>query len=269
MINKFFELSFHNLKYCSFILFAVLLSACAGKRNLVYMSDLGDTAVYSAKIANSIEPRLQHGDLLSIAITNIDPETSTLLNHGLLPVVNTAALNSNAAPTDAPGYLIDASGNIIFPVIGKVKLVGLTIDEAIAKLGTALAGTVKNPIISIKVINFKITVVGEVNKPGVFNIPNSRVNVLEALGMAGDMTVYGRRENVQVIHEENGQRIVTRIDMNNKSALQSPAYYLQQNDVVYVVPHKLRERQARTDTRTLSVIVAAATVITVIISRLF
>lgn len=269
MISKLFELSYHNLKYCSCILFALLLSACAGKRNLVYMSNLGDTAMYSSKITNLVEPRLQHGDILNIVITNVDPETGNLLNKGLLPVVNTANLANNAATADVPGYLINGSGDITFPVVGKVKLEGLTVEEAVAKLGEALSTVVKNPIINIKVVNFKITVVGEVNKPGVFNIPNSRVNVLEALGMAGDMTVYGRRENVQVIHEENGQRTVTRINMNDKDALQSPAYYLQQNDVVYVIPDKLREKQARTDTKTLSIIVAAATVITVIISRLF
>ncbi|WP_205589827.1 polysaccharide biosynthesis/export family protein [Mucilaginibacter celer] len=233
------------------------------------MSNLGDTAKYSSKITNLVQPRLQPGDMLSIVITNVDPETSTLLNKGLLPVVNTAVLPGNAAPADAPGYLVDGSGEITFPVVGKVRLEGMTVEEAVGRMGQALANVVKNPIISIKVINFKITVVGEVNKPGVFNIPNSRVNVLEALGMAGDMTVYGRRENVQVIHEENGRRTVTRINLNNADALQSPAYYLQQNDVVYVIPDKLREKQARTDTKTLSIIVAAATVITVIISRLF
>jgi len=269
MISKFFELSYHNLKYCSFIVFALLLSSCAGKRNLVYMSNLGDTAMYASKITNVIEPRLQHGDILSITVTNVDPETGNLLNKGVLPVVNTANLAGNAAPADAPGYLISTAGYITFPVVGKVKLDGLTIEEAVTKMGEALSKVVKDPIINIKVVNFKITVVGEVNKPGVFSIPNSRVNVLEALGMAGDMTVYGRRENVQVIHEENGQRTVTRINMNDKDALQSPAYYLQQNDVVYVIPDKLREKQARTDTKTLSIIVAAATVITVIISRLF
>ncbi|RYD90987.1 MAG: sugar transporter [Sphingobacteriales bacterium] len=251
------------------VLVILLLTSCGAKRNLVYLSDLNDSTVYRSAINNLTEPKIQHGDILGITISNVDPESSNLFNKGLLPVAGQAALNNNTATPDAGGYLVDKAGNINFPSIGKIKLTGLTIEEAIDKLAGMVGKFVKDPIVNVKLLNFKVTVIGEVTKPGVFNIPNNKVNVLEALGMAGDMTLYGKRENVVVIHEENGSRTVTPIDLNNKSFLQSPSFYLQQNDVVYVKPDKMKERQARTDTKSLSIIVAAATVITVILSRLF
>jgi polysaccharide export outer membrane protein len=220
-----------------------------------------------------VEPHIQQGDVLSISVTNVDPESSNMFNKGLLPVTGSAAsapvVTSNPPVADQSGYLVDKAGDITFPAVGKIHLAGLTLEEAVGKVAAALGSYAKDPIVSIKFINFKITVIGEVNKPGVFNVPNSRVNVLEALGMAGDMTMYGKREDIWVMHEENGNRSITPINLNSKNALQSPSFYLQQNDVVYVKPDKLKERQARTDTKTLSIIVAAATIITVIISRLF
>ena len=248
----------------------VVLSSCGPRRNLVYLSDLADTSAYSMQISNLVEPRIQHGDILGITVSNVDPETSNLFNKGILPVLNapvTAA--SNPAQPAGEGYLVDKDGNINFPSVGKINLVGLTLEEATDKVTAVIGRLVKTPIVNLKFLNFKITVIGEVNKPGVFNVQNNRINVLEALGLAGDMTIYGRREDVWVMHEENGTRKITHVNLNTKSVLQSPAFYLRQNDVVYVKPDKLKEKQARTDTKTLSIIVAAATVITVIVSRLF
>ncbi|GAA4912126.1 polysaccharide biosynthesis/export family protein [Mucilaginibacter defluvii] len=248
-----------------------LLSSCSAKRNLVYLSDIADTAAYSAAITNMSEPRIQHGDILSITINNVDPETSNLFNKGILPVAASNPLQGNTGLTaqNIEGYLVDKTGSINFPSVGKIKLEGLTPEEAVGKITTAVGTLVKNPIVNVRFLNFKVTVIGEVNKPGVFNVTNNKLNILEALGLAGDMTMYGRREDVWVMHEEKGNRKITHINLNSGNALQSPAFYLQQNDVVYVKPDKMKEKQARTDTKTLSIIVAAATVITVIISRLF
>ncbi|RVU00720.1 sugar transporter [Mucilaginibacter limnophilus] len=247
----------------------VLLSSCGVKRNLVYLSDLNDTAKYTWQIKNHLEPRIQPGDNLAITVSNVDQESSNLFNKGVLPAANPVSNGTIMQSVELPEYLVDKDGNINFPAIGKISVAGLTIEEAVLRLTQTLSKSVKNPIVEIKFTNFKVTVIGEVNRPGVFNIPNSRVNVLEALGLAGDMTQYGKRENVIVVHEENCKRSLTHLNLNSSDMLQSPSFYLQQNDVVYVAPDKLKERQARTDTRSLSIVVAAATVITVIISRLF
>lgn len=275
MYNPLFKLRtlfFRNSAAVIFSCMAIwLLSSCSAKRNLVYLSDIADTAAYSAAITNMREPRIQHGDILSITINNVDPETSNLFNKGILPVGTSNPLQGNTSLTaqNIEGYLVDKTGSINFPSVGKIKLEGLTPEEAVGKITTAVGTLVKNPIVNVRFLNFKVTVIGEVNKPGVFNVTNNKLNVLEALGLAGDMTMYGRREDIWVMHEENGNRKITHINLNSRNALQSPAFYLQQNDVVYVKPDKMKEKQARTDTKTLSIIVAAATVITVIISRLF
>ncbi|TCC96878.1 polysaccharide biosynthesis/export family protein [Pedobacter psychroterrae] len=263
------NISFSYLHFSCCIIVLLLLSSCASKRNLVYLSDISDTADYQSKITNITEPRIQSGDLLAITVSNIDPESSNLFNKGILPVTNISALPSNMSTADPSGYLVDKAGSITFPAIGKVQLAGLTLEEGVAKIRTDLSTYAKDPIVTIKLMNFKITVIGEVSKPGVFNISNGRVNVLEALGLAGDMTIYGRREDIWIMREENGSRSITHLDLTSKNTLQSPSFYLQQNDVLYIKPDKLKERQARTNTRTLSIVVAAATIVTVIISRLF
>jgi polysaccharide export outer membrane protein len=134
------------------------------------------------------------------------------------------------------GYLVDKNGFINFPVIGKIALSGLTKEEAQDKMTDLIKVHVKNPIVNVRFQNFKVTVIGEVNQPASFNVATEKINVLEALGLAGDMTAYGRRENVLIIREKDGMRTTTRINLNSKEVLTSPFFYLQQNDVVYVEP---------------------------------
>lgn len=264
MFKYFYSLS--RRFFVFFIPVAILLGSCSPKRDLVYLSDMNDP-VYETLITGKTDPRVQPGDLITITVKNVDPETSNLYNNGLLPAANNAAQLGASLPVN--DYLVDKDGDINFPSVGKIKLVNLTLDEATQKVTAAIAKNAKDPIVTMAYKNFKITVIGEVNKPGVFTIPNGKVNMFEALGLAGDMTGFGMRQNVWVMHEENGKRTVNRVDLNSKNILQSPLFYLQQNDVVYVTPDKLKERQARTDTRTLSIIVATATLMTVILSRLF
>jgi polysaccharide export outer membrane protein len=135
------------------------------------------------------------------------------------------------------GYLVDKNGFINFPVIGKISLVGMTKEEATDKMTDLIKTQVKNPIVNVRFINFKVTVIGEVQKPATFITETEKINVLEALGLAGDMTVYGRRENVLVIREKEGVRTTTRLNLNSKSVFSSPYFYLQQNDIVYVEPN--------------------------------
>jgi polysaccharide export outer membrane protein len=150
-------------------------------------------------------------------------------------------------------------------VVGKVKLSGQTIEEATARMTTALEKYLKSPLLSIRLLNFRITVIGEVNKPSTFLVPSSHINVLEALGLAGDMTAYGRRENVLLVRESNHVRSTTRLNLNNKELLNSPYFYLQQNDVIYVVPDRIKEVQASTNTRTVTIVSIAASLVVALI----
>ncbi len=221
---------------CKLVCFVILIliTSCS-KRNLVYFSDLSPSSGNETPINNYVQPKIQPDDILSISVSSLNPESNVLFNNVILPT----SANSGgviAATKVNEGYLVDKSGFINFPVIGKVMLAGLTKEQAIEKLTAEVKVHVKNPILNIRFVNFKITVIGEVNAPSSFVVPTEKINVLEALGLAGDMTAFGRRENVLVIREQGGVRRTTRINLNNKEVFNSPFFYLQQNDVVYVEP---------------------------------
>jgi len=216
----------------TFLVLLLLLTACGGHRNLVYFSDMSATDP-AAPIKNFASPRIQPDDILTITVSSLSPESNVLFNNVLLPSNgNTGSL----AEKINEGYLVDKNGAINFPVIGKITLGGLTKEEATEKMTDLIKAQVKNPIVNVRFKNFKVTVIGEVAKPASFTIETEKINVLEALGLAGDMTVYGRRENVLIIREKDGVRTTSRLNLNNKAVLTSPYYYLQQNDIVYVEP---------------------------------
>lgn len=239
-----------------------LLSSCASNRNLVYFSDLNNN--YKTTISNSATIRFQPNDLLSIKVNSLSPESNALFNTGRLQQNNITASVSTEIAQDN-GYLIGDDGTIDFPIVGKVKLGQLSKEEATAKLTQEIQKFVKSPVVTIRLVNFKVTVIGEVNRPSTFIVPAERINILEALGLAGDMTAYGKRENVLLIREINGIRTTTRIDLNNKVALDSPYFYLQQNDVVYVEPDRIKEVQASTNTRSLTIATLALSVVVALI----
>lgn len=221
-----------------------ILSSCAPNRNLVYFSDLGDKKEYSEKIANLNEPKIQPDDLLSILVTSLSPEANALFNRGAMPGIGGKNTSSQGAAY-AQGnnfnesYLVDKNGIIDFPVLGKVTVGGLTLNQAKEMLTQRLQQYLKDPIIYVRLLNFKVTVIGEVNNPSTFTIPSEKINVLEALGLAGDMTPFGRRETVLIYREEAGTRTMARINLNSREVISSPYFYLQQNDVVYVEPHEI------------------------------
>lgn len=255
-----------------FSLLAVLLLGSCAKRNLAYLSDLQEQSEWAQKVSETVEPKIRPDDLLSITITSLNPEANMLFNRGEIPPAGaTAAYGAGAAYSTSniyrEGYLVDKEGNIDFPVLGQLHLGGLTKSQAKDTLRVKLQKVVKDPIINIRYLNYKITVVGEVNRPATFTIPSEKINILEALGMAGDMTAYGKRENVLVIREVEGVRKVTRLDLNSKEVLNSPYFYLMPNDVVYVEPHKMKAVQVSTDTRYFAIASSVLTVLIVLVSR--
>lgn len=256
--------------------FILLLSACKTSRNLVYMSDLGDSTAVTEAILNKVDTKIKEGDILSITVNTLSPESNALFNKGEMLAPNAATTqgilsqNSGATALSNVGYLVDKNGNINFPVIGTINLEGLTLEQARQKLTNEISKQTKNPIVNVRFMNFKVTVIGEVTKPGTFTLTNDKVNVLEAIGLAGDMTPYGRRENVMLIRENNGQRTIARLNMNKKDVTQSPYFYLQQNDVVYVEPDN-DQKTAQADvrsTRTIPIVTALISAAAVLVSVL-
>jgi polysaccharide export outer membrane protein len=202
-------------------------------------------------------------------VSSLSPEANILFNSGLL---TTAGNNNNAAASSRinEGYLVDKEGAINFPVIGKITLARLTKEEATTKMTEELKQHVKNPIVNVRFLNFKVTVIGEVNRPSTFTIPTEKINIMEALGLAGDMTAFGKRENVLIIREKDGVRSTTRINMNNKDILNSPYFYLQQNDIVYVEPdNRTKVAQTSANNRYIPIVVASITAIAIFLSNIY
>lgn len=250
-----------------YFLILIALFSC-GKRNLAYFSDIGEQSQYKEKIVNFTEPKIQPDDLLSISISSLSPEANALFNktfHTTASNTRSSGITSSAAD----GYLVDKDGFIEFPVVGKIKLTGLTKREAQQTIQKELQNYLKEPTVNIRYMNFRVTVLGEVKNPSTFIIPSEKINVLEALGMAGDMTPYGKRERVLLIREREGVRTIDRIDLSQKETLNSPNFYLQQNDVIYVEPNGAKVAQSTVDTRIISLGFAAASTLTLIIWRLF
>jgi polysaccharide export outer membrane protein len=253
----------HILPYV--LLFFVF--SCSSSKKLAYFRNLDETAELRAPIGKIEEPEIQPNDLLSITVSSLNPESNILFNNGVLAAAGGGAQVADPTRTNE-GYLVDKNGNINFPVVGSIALGGLTKTQANEKITTALKSFVKNPIVNIRFLNFKITVIGEVTRPSSFNIVSERINILEALSLAGDMTPYGKRENVLIIREKDGVRTTSRVNLADKSTLTSPVFYLHQNDIVYVEPSSGRALQASTQSFYLPVFLTAISVLSILISVL-
>jgi polysaccharide biosynthesis/export protein len=250
-----------------FILFICLFSlfSCSNK-NLTYFSDLGPEKEHKENITNFSEPKIQPDDLLSISVSSLNSDANVLFNRGVLTTSVATNSSKNNISSGAEGYLVDKNGFIDFPVLGKVNLGGLTKEQAKDKLVRELQSYLKSPTATLRFLNFRVTVVGEVKNPATFTIVSEKINILEALGMAGDMTQFGKRNNVLIIREEGGERKMARINLNSTEATKSPYFYLHQNDVVYVEPSKARVAQA-TDTRFISLALAAISTLSILLWR--
>jgi polysaccharide biosynthesis/export protein len=249
-----------NTRNLTLILLALIVITSCSKRNIVYFSDLPSQSYFNSNVVVNAEPKIQEGDVLNIRVNSLSVESNAIFNGG----------NTNTVNTDINGYMVDKSGFINFPIVGRVKLDGLTTEQARERMAKEVGKYVKDPIVNLRVSNFKVTVIGEVARPASFTVPNEKINLLEALGMAGDMTVYGKRENVLIIRERDGQRTMARVNLNSKDVMNSPYFYLQQNDVVYVEPISEKKAQASqaTNARFVSAIVGLSSIATLIISRL-
>lgn len=255
----------------------VLFSGSCAKRNYVYFSDLPDSTIYKEQIKNEVEARIQPGDALAIRVTTLSPEANQLFNSGTMPISAVSGLRGTVSAeggspvVENQGYLVDRDGNIEFPILGKIQVGGLTRNEARERIAAGVAKTAQNPMVDLRIVNFKVTVIGEVARPGTYTIPNGQVNLLEALGMAGDMTSMAVRNNVLVIREKDKNRYAQRVNMHEKALLNDTLFNLQQNDIVYVQPdNKLRNRQANNSSelyRIIPIIVSTLSVITVALVR--
>lgn len=226
------------------IVCCLALASCKTYKNINYIQDVQVNSTES--IAENQGIRIQPKDMLSIVVSSKTPELAMAFN---LPVVSYQAgseVVSGAGSQRLLGYVVDNDGNIDFPLLGKIQVAGLTrwqLQELI-KQQIVNAGLMKELVVIVEFMNFKVSIMGEVNAPGSYTINGDKVTILEALSMAKDLTIFGKRDGVYVIREENGKRTTYNVDLRSVDLFNSPAYYLRQNDVVYVEPNKVRAGQS-------------------------
>jgi len=234
------RLTINLSKFLYFSLIILLLHSCASPKDIVYFQGVGD---YETKVGeNNHSQTFKVDDVVSINVSTLDPQAS-------MPFNLTKGINETGIRAEQLDYIVDKSGNIDFPVIGQVKIAGLTAEKAKELLKEKLGNYLKNPIINIRLMNFTVTILGEVNSPGTYPVIGEQITILEALGLANDLTIKGKRENILVIRDFDGTKIYHRIDLTSMESLDSPVFYLTQNDVVYVEPNKSAITSSSLDNR--------------------
>lgn len=241
-----------------FLFMVGLLTACNAYEKVAYMQQAGEkVAMPESEQAPIPDPIIKVGDVLMITVNTNNPEAAMPFNIPLIPsggntsrTYNIGGGSNISYGLSMQNFLVNNQGEIIYPVIGKLKVSGMTKDQLAETIISLIYPKyiTEEPIVLIRFGSFKVSVLGEVLRPGAFEIGNEKVSILEALAMAGDMTIYGRRENVLLIREHNGQRETVRLDIRDKHLVNSPYYYLQQNDVIYVEPNDSKARASAIST---------------------
>ncbi len=222
----------NSLVYLNLIFF-FLITSCVSKKSIVYLQ--GNQS--STTSSNNYEPIIQQDDNLYIHVSSSVSEAVAPFN---LESKSTVTNNSSSFEALKQSYLVDNVGNIEFPILGTLPASGLTIQKLKANIKEKLLVYVKDPVINIRILNFKISVLGEVNKPGTILVNSQRITLLEALSQSGDLTLYGKRDNILLIRDFQGTKTYNRVDITKADFVNSPFYYLDQNDLIYVEPKKSR-----------------------------
>ena len=251
-----------ELKIGALLLIVVaFLASCGSKKDVVYFQNAGE---FETRVgSNDFTMKFKSDDVVSIHVSTLDAEASTPFN------LYRGSMEGGVRPEQVD-YIIDHQGEIEFPVIGKVKIAGLSPEETRVLLRDRLSEYLKDPIINIRLKNFTVTVLGSVGRPGTYPVNGEEITIMEAIGLAGDLTIKGQRNNVMVIRDFDGTKVYTRIDLTKKEAFESPVYYLTQNDVVYVEPNKSGVSSSTVDARTgiaVSLISLVVTSTVIIITR--
>ncbi|WP_247237859.1 polysaccharide biosynthesis/export family protein [Telluribacter sp. SYSU D00476] len=242
------------------------LSSCVSPKTVVYFQ--GEELRYTSdSITQNYVPTIQPNDLLSIYVGSLSAESNELFN---MPNQFTVA-NMNYATTGGGsrsqtiGYLVDHEGNVEMPLVGKINLLGMPAWAASDTVRKRLMAYLREPTVSIRTLNFKVSVMGEVNRPAVYVIPDEKITLPEVLSLAGDMTIYGKRDNVLIIREEDGKREYARVDFTSRDIFRSPYYYLHKNDVIYVEPVNARLTSTDRTMQVLPLVLSTITTVTVLI----
>ena len=260
------------MRYYVFIaksLFVISLffnSSCVSTKDVVYFDEIGNTE-FTGEVQD-LEPVLQKSDLLSISVSSLNPQASEYFN--TINISNSRGSSATTTTSQAVGYLVDQDGFIQFPFLGNVEAAGLTKKKLKENIQKELISRklLIDPAVEVRYLNYKVSVLGEVANPSVLTVPNEKLTLLEALGLAGDLTIYASRDNILLIREEEGKKVLRRINLTTDELFTSPYYYLKTNDIVYVEPNKTKIASAGTARQWLPVVFSGLSVVIVAIDRL-
>jgi polysaccharide export outer membrane protein len=253
--------------YSFLIIFLVMLLSisCTSTRKTVYFYNVQDTTFLQRSAL--IQTPIQENDILSITISSLNFEASAIFNPSYNNNIRSTTVTGTN--TEPGGYLVGNDGTIQLPVLGSIKAAGLTKMELKDNITNMILSKklLVDPLVEIRFLNFEVTVIGEVAHPTVITVPSEKISLIKAIGLAGDLTIYGKRENVLLIRDENGVKKTRHINLNSSNFFNSPYYYLQPNDVVYVEPNKAKVASASRSQQWLPVILSSLSVIVLILDR--
>lgn len=249
---------------------ATLTGCISSKELTLYQKAEGSSDTLS--LATRYVPTIKVGDVLSVQVSSLSPEATALFNpYAAISLAERAGSPQMVTPTTplpyTTGYLVNENGQIELPLVGAIGVKDLTNTQAAAQIRTKLLDYLKEPTVNVRNLNFQIAISGEVARPSLFSIPNEQISLPAALGLAGDITIFGRRDNVLIVREENGKRTFANLDLTKRDVFKSPYYYLHPNDIVYVAPGKSRVASADRTYQVLPIIISALSFIAIIVSR--
>jgi polysaccharide export outer membrane protein len=253
-----------------FMLFTALVcflffASCTTSNKLAYFQNAMDTTY--KQVLNVTEAPLQKNDFISISISSLSAEASAIFNP--IPAGNAKTATASGNDAQYVGYLINSDGNIQLPILGNIKAAGMTkkqLKEYITN--TILAKKLLvDPLVDVRFLNFEVTVIGEVAAPKVITVPNEKISLIKALSMAGDLTVYGKRENVMLIREEDGVRKTRHLNLNSSNFLNSEYYYLKPNDIVYVEPNKAKVAASSRSQQVLPLVLTSISILVFVLDK--
>jgi polysaccharide biosynthesis/export protein len=259
-----------HLIYIFFII-ALFNFSCTPYKNVPYFQDVNRDSVLTEKISNYSPLTVQNGDLLAVHVTSLNHEADGIFNYNLerpsgLNVTTGELTGGGQAENTVYGYLVDNNGNIHLPMVDNVNVAGKTTDQIADELQKRLSEVLSHPVVNIRIENFKVSVLGDVKNPGVYTSANERLNINEAIAFAGDINTTGIR-TILIIREINGVRKYITLDMRSKSLINSPYYYLKNNDVIYVQPNKDRVASSDSALARISLIIAALSIVAIYLSN--
>jgi polysaccharide export outer membrane protein len=246
-----------------------LFSSCVSRKEVSYFQSASpEQELENAEIAKKFIATIQDGDILQIIVSSLSPEASAMFNPYSIVGGNIIQNSQTNNLPPANGYLVNEEGTITLPLVGQLKVEGFSTREVTELITQKLDKFLQQPTVNIHILNFKISVMGEVNRPSVYTIPNETITLPEVLSLAGDLTIFGKRNNIMVIRETNGKREFGRIDLTKRDLFSSPYYYLHANDVVYVEPTKGKVTSSDRTIQLAPIFISGLSLLTVLITTL-